>query len=640
MTSTVDSSTVTGETNLDQSSRHLRVLLVCGIGLWCLCLWISLLSRSFAYETPLAGRPICLFLILLAVGFGVSLVALKSAVAMKSDPRGTRWILLFGLGFRFVLLPSEPIQEIDIYRYMWDGAVVAAGGNPYQFSPRDIRESVSVVSNPDLQHLVKLRDRDDSAKVSLQRIHYAHLTTIYPPVSQAVFAAAAVLTPVTASVRTRMILTKLFITAFDFLAVIGLLKLLRLLRLADGWVVCYAWSPLVLKEFANSGHLDAIAVGITAWAVFFWLKAIVEKSWPLLLFSSCVLGLGVGAKLYPIVIVPVVAVSVFRHFALRGVLLSGAVLTLVVSITIGPMLLARPQAPPLDVSDERPSLAAQAEMPPLPPIRGADSNADAVHVNSQAAPEVSPQLGGPPIPGGNRPIEELPSLPVDFAEVVDGADITPPVPESTSTGRREADSRRRRTGAGLDKFMLSWKMNDFFFLICQENLTTDSKAWFSIIPDSWKRAATGVVVARTDKDESQASFLIARVTTAVIHFLIAMLLAVYAWRAGPDELPGLAFLSIAWFWLLLPTLNPWYWIWAMPLLPFARLRTWLLMSGSVIVYYVRFYLQNDLRDREILSSGYYGADFFHYVVVWFEYLPLLLLLMLEWYYRRKSCSGQ
>ena len=64
------------------------------------------------------------------------------------------------------------------------------------------------------------------------------------------------------------------------------------------------------------------------------------------------------------------------------------------------------------------------------------------------------------------------------------------------------------------------------------------------------------------------------------------------------------------------------------------LRSWLLLSVCVLIYYLRFYLQNTLCDQEILQSGYIGADFFHYVVVWLEYGPWLLLLSVEWWVLR------
>ncbi|MFM9961618.1 MAG: hypothetical protein ACKV2Q_10370 [Planctomycetaceae bacterium] len=48
------------------------------------------------------------------------------------------------------------------------------------------------------------------------------------------------------------------------------------------------------------------------------------------------------------------------------------------------------------------------------------------------------------------------------------------------------------------------------------------------------------------------------------------------------------FLIIAWYWLLLPTQNPWYLTWCLPFLPFARGRAWFALSVLAFVYYLRF----------------------------------------------------
>lgn len=45
-------------------------------------------------------------------------------------------VLGFALLFRVVLLWSDPIQEDDFYRYLWNGKVVASGLNPYRFAPQ------------------------------------------------------------------------------------------------------------------------------------------------------------------------------------------------------------------------------------------------------------------------------------------------------------------------------------------------------------------------------------------------------------------------------------------------------------------------------------------------------------------------
>jgi hypothetical protein len=101
-------------------------------------------------------------------------------------------------------------------------------------------------------------------------------------------------------------------------------------------------------------------------------------------------------------------------------------------------------------------------------------------------------------------------------------------------------------------------------------------------------------------------------------------------RAVPAGFPCIfleaAFLTLAWFWLLSPTQNPWYWIWALPLLPFARGRAWFAVSGLVFIYYLRFWLLYHWPAQGILGTRYNGPLFFDFVMTWIEFGPWLLWL--------------
>ena len=65
----------------------------------------------------------------------------------------------------------------------------------------------------------------------------------------------------------------------------------------------------------------------------------------------------------------------------------------------------------------------------------------------------------------------------------------------------------------------------------------------------------------------------------------------------------------------------------MPLLPFTRLRCWLLLSGCVFAYYLRFWLETSFGSQTVVGTNYGGADFFAFVVVWFEFLPFGVALI-------------
>ena len=102
-----------------------RSLVACGVLIWLLCLAVLLLSHRFTEQIPIVERPLLLVLSLLAVMFGVYLWALRCVI--RSAEAHVRWVIGFGILFRVTLLASEPIQEVDIYRYIWDGNVAARG---------------------------------------------------------------------------------------------------------------------------------------------------------------------------------------------------------------------------------------------------------------------------------------------------------------------------------------------------------------------------------------------------------------------------------------------------------------------------------------------------------------------------------
>jgi hypothetical protein len=169
------------------------LLWVAGGILWLLCVVISVLSHRFTPAVPTTDRPLATVLLIFAMMFVVYLVALRVAILTDRNPRGI--VLGFAVLFRITLLPSEPIQEVDIYRYVWDGLVAQQGVSPFQFSPQEVREVATVDAEGDLAKLVTLRDSSHTVRQLLTRIHFANLPTVYPSVSQLVFRLATMTTP-------------------------------------------------------------------------------------------------------------------------------------------------------------------------------------------------------------------------------------------------------------------------------------------------------------------------------------------------------------------------------------------------------------------------------------------------------------
>lgn len=152
-------------------------------------------------------------------------------------------VLLVALGMRVAVVASPPSLSTDIYRYVWDGRVQAAGHNPYMHLPN-------------AEVLAPLRDEDVYPHIN--RFDYA--PTIYPPAAQAVFAAVGVAWPTVTGM-------KVAILAMELGSVAVLLVLLRTAGRPLYQVALYAWHPMPVWELAGNGHVDGAALLFTALAV-------------------------------------------------------------------------------------------------------------------------------------------------------------------------------------------------------------------------------------------------------------------------------------------------------------------------------------------------------------------------------------
>jgi alpha-1,6-mannosyltransferase len=181
--------------------------------------------------------------------------------------------LVFAALFRLSILFAPPYLSDDIYRYIWDGRVQAAGINPYRYIPAD-------------QSLAELRDEKIYPKIN--RRDYAH--TMYPPVAEATF---FLVTRVEASVTWM----KAVMIGFEAIAIWAIIQLLSSFGFARQRVLIYAWHPLPVWEFAGSGHLDALAIAFIVVALLAHRRHAETLTGVLLACATCV-------KLFPAVLFP------------------------------------------------------------------------------------------------------------------------------------------------------------------------------------------------------------------------------------------------------------------------------------------------------------------------------------------------
>jgi hypothetical protein len=475
--------------------------------------------------------------------------------ASTGAPSPLAIIVGFAIAFRVVQVFGNPIQEIDIYRYLWDGRVSLAGINPYRFSPEEVLHEAGGRRMPDnrLRWETAPRSRDGERLAELLAhpavadifltVHHATVPTIYPPLSQGVFVVAAALTPVDLSLDQHLLVMKVLLLLFD-LGTMGLLiVLLRTLGKPTSWCLAYAWCPLVIKEVANSGHLDAIAVFFTTLTVLLQVR----KRWAsaALCWAAAIL-----AKVYPLILFPLF----LRHAWLRG---GRAALLRLLTITPGILaatyLLLWPQSPASNPVDSA---------------------------------------------GSSSPFQ------------------------------------------GLQVFLVEWEMNDLVFhtlyLGVDACLGAETRARI-VEQDFWPhRTATA---SPADRVPIEPAFVLTYVLVAlvlggfVLWWSFRRMNATTS-RDSPsveaDRLVEGVFLTLALLFLLGPTANPWYLLWMLTFLPWARLRCWILLPGLVFQYYLRFWFCYHFPEGvTVPGSSRDGLAYFDEVWLWIEYLPFFVVLLLE-----------
>jgi alpha-1,6-mannosyltransferase len=247
-------------------SHKWAIVALCVLGIAMLALYrIAVQSKGVA--------DIAWFLKLVAVQ-SVIYVPLAWLSLRSNDSRSLLVLgLLFAALFRLSIIFSPPYLSDDIYRYIWDGRVQFSGINPYRYIPAD-------------ESLAQLRDQEIYPNIN--RRDYAH--TMYPPVAEGAF---LLITRVSESVTWM----KAAMVGFEAIAIWAIIQLLISFGFPRQRVLIYAWHPLVVWEFAGSGHLDALAIAFIALALLAHRKRAETLTGVLLACATCV-------KIFPAVLFP------------------------------------------------------------------------------------------------------------------------------------------------------------------------------------------------------------------------------------------------------------------------------------------------------------------------------------------------
>lgn len=261
----------------DDTGRNLRAGLLVAVGVLMECCF-----ASFYCAAPGPGEVLLFIAVNVATFLLLSFLLWRLRKGRAPAPRG--WAMLvagFGLLFRLTLLPHGVIGSDDIYRYLWDGKVAAAGINPFAYTPTD----------PHLSHLAT----GDLPSI----VNHPEMRSVYPALAQLLFLVAHLLFGDSVPGM------KLLLTAMDCLTMFFIWRFVRGREDPVVPFLLYAWSPLPVLYFALDGHIDALGIPFLVLGLFYLST---RRS----LRGAVAIGVSALAKLIPLLVLPLL----FRH--LRG----------------------------------------------------------------------------------------------------------------------------------------------------------------------------------------------------------------------------------------------------------------------------------------------------------------------------------
>ncbi len=242
----------------------------------------------------------------LLIGAWIAFIA--AAWLLRKVPRRTSvmLILLGGIALQVVAVSAPPQGSNDLYRYIWDGQVQAAGIDPYQYVPTatqltGLRDEF--LFHPRAGYCVSPSyvRRHPAADLTpgCTRINRPTVPTIYPPVAELYFLGVHYLPTASDSSTPIQATTALVAVLVTVLLLFGLRRLGRDIRMAALW----SWCPTVVLEAGNSAHVDVVAVAITAAAILVLATARTTRR---TILGGILLGLAIATKMTPALAVPAV----------------------------------------------------------------------------------------------------------------------------------------------------------------------------------------------------------------------------------------------------------------------------------------------------------------------------------------------
>ena len=200
------------------------------------------------------------------------------------------WLLAgAALLFRLVFLFALPNLSQDFFRFVWDGRLIAAGWNPYQYVPKELIE-LENFKIPQARELIE-------GMGNLSARHFSN----YPPLNQLIFAVAGWIS--STNILGSVIIFRIIIILADVGTFIFGRKLLRAMGLPEHRIFWYILNPFVIIEMTGNLHFESVMVFL----LIFSLYLLHQRK---LIWSALIFGLSVSVKLLPLMLLPLF----FKYF--------------------------------------------------------------------------------------------------------------------------------------------------------------------------------------------------------------------------------------------------------------------------------------------------------------------------------------
>ena len=268
---------------------------------WLLVICISTCYYLLGYETQRHDT----ILLLSLVGF---LFIAYSFICFDLSKSNLKFWIWSGIIFRLVFILSVPSLSDDIFRFLWDGRMIANGINPFEFLPEDVLNGYPGL-NDELYQLLNSQGRP----------------TIYPPISQFIFWISSLFG--SNDIMTSIVVMRAILLIVEVGTILLILRLLKSYGISKSSALLYWLNPLVILEISGNLHYEGLMV-------FFILLALslllVRRS----LLAAIAWALAVGTKLLPLMIIPIF----IRRLGFRKFILFATVILIATIAVFAPLL--------------------------------------------------------------------------------------------------------------------------------------------------------------------------------------------------------------------------------------------------------------------------------------------------------------